>query len=74
LIGSLAHIGYLDWRFRFAVSMAANFLSLSGAKAPEGENRLPELIGEPLDPPPGIYPGWQAGDKVFAGRPARSGR
>ena len=45
------------------VSMAQISYHSAGAKAPEGQNHLPELVGEPLIAT-GIYPGWQAGDRV----------
>ena len=54
------------------LSMAQNSYFEEGAKVPDGQSKLPEILGTPwlLN---GIYPGWQAGDKYVLADPRESG-
>ena len=44
-------------------SMSQISYQVPGGKAPEGENKLARIIGTPWSAT-GLYPGWQAGDKI----------
>ena len=45
------------------VSMAQGSYQLAGDKAPEGQEKLPQIVGTPWLAN-GIYPGWQKGEQI----------
>ena len=45
------------------VSMSQGSYHVAGEKAPEGQGKLPQIVGTPWLAN-GIYPGWQAGDAM----------
>jgi cytochrome c2/glucose/arabinose dehydrogenase len=53
-------------------SMAQGSYQLPGHKAAEGQNKLPQIIGQPWIAS-GIYPGWQAGEQPALTDPREPG-
>ncbi len=53
--------------------MAQGSYHVQGAKAPEGQGKLPQIVGTPWIAN-GLYPGWQAGEKISREDPREQGR
>jgi hypothetical protein len=53
------------------VSMAQGSYHTAGSKAPEGQEKLPRIVGTPWLAN-GIYPGWQLGESVTLNDPRES--
>src|SRR6266850_7219715 len=54
------------------ISMAQGSYQRPGRKAPEGQEKLPRIIGTPWVAN-GIYPGWQTGDQISLADPREPG-
>lgn len=54
------------------VSMAQGSYRDAGHKAPEGQEKLPQIIGTPWIAN-GIYPGWQSGERTIMADPREAG-
>jgi len=54
------------------VSMAQGSYHVSGAKAPEGQTKLPQIVGSPWLAS-GAYPAWQSGETVSFADPRAAG-
>ncbi|HKS38546.1 MAG TPA: DUF6797 domain-containing protein [Verrucomicrobiae bacterium] len=54
------------------VSMSQGSYHVAGLKAPEGQTKLPQIVGTPWLAN-GIYPGWQTGEQISLADPREPG-